>query len=62
MAHCRHCVSHGAGKSIAFFLDPNPEALVAAIPSCVPADEAPRHAPITTHDYLQQRFAATYGR
>jgi isopenicillin N synthase-like dioxygenase len=48
--------------SIAFFLDPNPEALVAAIPSCVPPGEAPRHAPITTHDHLQQRFAATYGR
>ena len=48
--------------SIAFFLDPNPEALVAAIPSCVPEGEAPRHAPITTQDYLRQRFAATYGR
>lgn len=46
--------------SIAFFLDPNPEALVSAIPSCVPAGTAPRHAPVTAADYLQQRFAATY--
>lgn len=49
-------------RSIAFFLDPNPDARVEAISSCVPAGEAPRHAPITAHDYLQQRFAATYGR
>lgn len=49
-------------SSIAFFLDANPDALVSAIPSCVADGEAPRHAPITTHDYLQQRFAATYGR
>ncbi|WP_298925994.1 2-oxoglutarate and iron-dependent oxygenase domain-containing protein [uncultured Ramlibacter sp.] len=47
--------------SIAFFLDPNPEALVSAIPSCVPPGQAPRHAPVTAAQYLQQRFAATYG-
>ena len=47
--------------SIAFFLDPNPDALVSAIPSCVPAGETPRHAPITAADYLRQRFEATYG-
>lgn len=47
--------------SIAFFLDPNPDALVSAIPSCVPAGEAPRYAPVTAGDYLQQRFSATYG-
>ena len=46
--------------SIAFFLDPNPEALVAAIPSCVPAGQAPRYAPTTAAEYLQQRFSATY--
>lgn len=46
--------------SIAFFLDPNPDALVSAIPSCVPAGTAPRYAPVTAADYLQQRFAATY--
>ena len=46
--------------SIAFFLDPNPEALVSAIASCVPAGEAPHHPPITAADYLQERFAATY--
>jgi isopenicillin N synthase-like dioxygenase len=48
--------------SIALFVDPNPEALVSAVPSCVAAGETPRYAPITAHDYLQQRFAATYGK
>lgn len=47
--------------SIALFLDPNPDALVSAIPSCVPPGEAPRHAPVTTQAYLQSRFDATYG-
>ncbi len=46
--------------SIAFFLDPNPDALVSAIPSCVPAGQAPRHPPIAAADYLRERFAATY--
>ncbi len=46
--------------SIAFFVDPNPDALVSAIPSCVPAGTAPRHAAVTAAEYLRQRFEATY--
>ena len=55
-------VSRGAGErySIAFFLDPNPLARVEAIPSCVPADETPKYPPILAHDYLRQRFEATF--
>lgn len=48
--------------SIAFFLDPNPDALVSALPGCVPVGQAAHHAPITAHDYLQQRFASTYAK
>ena len=48
--------------SIALFLDPNPDALVSAIPSCVPPGEAPKHAPISAQAYLQSRFDATYGK
>jgi len=48
--------------SIALFVDPSPEAIVEAIPSCVPEGASPRHPPISAHDYLQQRFASTYGR
>lgn len=47
--------------SVAFFLDPNPDALVSAIPSCVPPGTQPRHAPVTAGEYLRQRLAATYG-
>lgn len=47
--------------SIAFFLDPNPDALVAALPPCVPAGQSPRHAPITAAEHLRQRLEATYG-
>jgi isopenicillin N synthase-like dioxygenase len=45
--------------SIAFFFDPNPEALVAAIPSCVPPGEAPRYPPILAADYLKMRLEAS---
>ncbi len=46
--------------SVAFFLDPNPDAWVSALPSCVPLGEAPRHPPITAAEHLQARLAATY--
>ncbi|HWH83355.1 MAG TPA: 2OG-Fe(II) oxygenase family protein [Burkholderiaceae bacterium] len=58
----RVCAPATERYSIAMFLDPNPDALVSAIESCVPAGEAPRYAPIRAADYLQQRFAATYVR
>jgi isopenicillin N synthase-like dioxygenase len=48
--------------SIAFFLDPNPDAMVSAIPACVPAGMAPRYAPVTAGAYLAQRLSATYAR
>ncbi|RYF35530.1 MAG: isopenicillin N synthase family oxygenase [Comamonadaceae bacterium] len=46
--------------SIALFMDPNADALVSAIPSCVPEGEAPRYAPIDALAYLQSRHDATY--
>ncbi len=48
--------------SIALFVDPNPDALVSAIASCVGPGSSPRYPPITADDYLQQRFNATYAR
>ena len=55
-------VSRGTGErySIAFFLDANPLAKVEAIPSCVPAGESPKYAPILSHEYLRQRLEATF--
>lgn len=46
--------------SIALFMDPNADALVSAIPSCVPAGESARYAPIDAQAYLQSRHDATY--
>jgi isopenicillin N synthase-like dioxygenase len=54
-------VSVGGGErySIAFFYDPNPDAVVAAIPSCVSPNDAPRYAPILAADYLKTRLDAS---
>jgi len=44
--------------SIAFFFDPNPDALVAAIPSCV-GDGVAKHPPILAADHLKMRLDAS---
>lgn len=46
--------------SIAFFLDPNPDARVEAIPTCVAPGAAPKYPPTTTAAYLKERFEATH--
>ena len=46
--------------SIAFFLDPNPDAAVACLPSCVTAERPARYAPTTGAAYLKSRLDATY--
>jgi isopenicillin N synthase-like dioxygenase len=45
--------------SIAFFFDPNPDAEVAAIPSCVGPGETARYAPIRAAEYLKFRLDAS---
>jgi isopenicillin N synthase-like dioxygenase len=57
-----HRVFNRSGRerySIAFFFDPNPEAAVVAIPSCVAAGESPRYAPVQAGDYLTYRLEAS---
>jgi isopenicillin N synthase-like dioxygenase len=44
--------------SIAFFLDPNPDAIVD--PSLARPHESPRYPPISVRNYLLNRLAATY--
>jgi isopenicillin N synthase-like dioxygenase len=57
-----HRVVNRSGRerySIAFFFDPNPDARVAAIPSCVPEDEGAKYPPISAADYLKSRLDAS---
>jgi isopenicillin N synthase-like dioxygenase len=46
--------------SIAFFLDPNPDAVVAVLPTCASPERPPRYPPVTGAAYLTSRLDATY--
>ena len=45
--------------SIAFFYDPNPDAMVETIPSCVGEGEFTRYPPILAAEYLKMRLDAS---
>jgi isopenicillin N synthase-like dioxygenase len=58
-----HRVVNSGGRqrySIAFFLDPNPDAQVVCLPGCVREGEAARYAPISGADYLKSKLDASY--
>jgi isopenicillin N synthase-like dioxygenase len=60
-----HRVTSPAGRdrySIAYFFDPNPEALIQCLPGCSPPGEKAKYPPIFAADYLTQRLVATYGK
>ncbi len=46
--------------SVAFFGDPNAEALVTCLPTCLGPGDAPKYPPVTYGDYLRSRYDATY--
>ena len=48
--------------SVAFFLDPNPDAVVACLPGCVDGDRPACYAPITGADFLRSRLESTHAR
>jgi isopenicillin N synthase-like dioxygenase len=59
-----HRVTSPPGRdrySVAFFFDPNPDALIACLPGCDGPGQQPKYAPILAADYLAQRLVATYG-
>jgi isopenicillin N synthase-like dioxygenase len=59
-----HRVMNPPGRdrySIAFFFDPNPEAMIACLPGCAVKGQQPKYPPILAADYLTQRLVATYG-
>ena len=58
-----HKVVSPPGKdrySVAFFLDPNPDAVVACLPTCISAERPAKYAPITGAEFLRSRLEPTY--
>jgi isopenicillin N synthase-like dioxygenase len=57
-----HCVRAPAAErfSAAFFLDPNPDAVVEVLPGCAGPGNPPRWPPVTGAAYLRERLDATY--
>jgi isopenicillin N synthase-like dioxygenase len=48
--------------SVAFFLDPNPEAEISCLPGCATPDRPARYAPIRGDDFLTSRLSPTYAK
>jgi isopenicillin N synthase-like dioxygenase len=48
--------------SIAFFLDPNPDAIVECLPGCATPERPAKYAPIRGDDYLLSRLSPTYAK
>jgi len=47
---------------VAFFLDPNPDAVVSCLPGCATPERPARYRPTTGADYLKSRLDATYAQ
>jgi isopenicillin N synthase-like dioxygenase len=59
-----HRVTSPPGRdrySVAFFFDPNPDAMITCLPGCDAPGQPAKYAPILAADYLRQRLVATYG-
>jgi isopenicillin N synthase-like dioxygenase len=46
--------------SVAFFLDPNPDAIVACLPTCTSSDRPAKYTPTTGAEFLRSRLEPTY--
>ena len=49
-----------ARQSIAFFCNPNFDAAIESLPTCVNATNPSKYKPVTTEQYIVGRLAATY--
>jgi isopenicillin N synthase-like dioxygenase len=47
---------------VAFFLDPDPDALVACLPTCVGAGRPAKYPAIAAGDFLKSRLEPTYAQ
>jgi isopenicillin N synthase-like dioxygenase len=62
-ASTAHRVVNRSGRerySAAFFCEPNPDAMLACIPSCLAQGQVPKYAPIAFADHLRSRLEPTY--
>jgi isopenicillin N synthase-like dioxygenase len=50
----------GDRYSVPFFVNPNPDAMVSSLPSCVSAANPSRYEPVRAGDYLRSRFDDTH--
>ncbi len=60
-----HRVVNPAGRerySVAFFLDPNPDAVVECLPGCATPERPAKYPPIRGDDYLESRLNPTYAK
>ncbi len=60
-----HRVVNPAGRerfSVAFFLDPNPDAVVECLPTCATPENPAKYPPVTGADYLESRLNPTYAK
>jgi isopenicillin N synthase-like dioxygenase len=46
--------------SVAFFLDPNPDAIVECLPTCSAPGRPAKYPPVSAEDFLHSRLAPTY--
>jgi isopenicillin N synthase-like dioxygenase len=60
-----HRVVNPSGRerhSVAFFLDPNPDAIVACLPTCASPENPSRYPAVRGDEYLQSRLEVTYAK
>jgi isopenicillin N synthase-like dioxygenase len=53
---------HRDRYSVAFFLDPDPDATVACLPGCAAPDRPAKYAPVVAAEFLKSRLEPTYAR